>query len=840
MENKRKVLKKIIGIILNTIWSVFWNRYLLALLIVISTFLLFEPLCTESINNVLVIPIFSRFDDSLRSTIIFGVISIALLGLFIYLLLKSYVPSSKLSIIIITSGCIITYYRYTNIWTYYSVHLFNEIKYLDLFILITVLTILLVVTNTFREVYFDIRNLQSKNTTQNKSLFFINEKWSSTSIDLLERNRAANRLAEEIKKIKSENSFAIGIIGEWGTGKSVFLEIIKQNLEKNNNIVIVEFNPWKSSTSDLIIRDFLNSLAISLSKLNGDLLKEIEEYSRLLSKYDSTSISEKLLDFITTTNSIDNQYSVISNLILKLKKKIVVIIDDLDRLDKEEIVQVLKLIRNTADFSNTVFIAAYDRKYIDSAIHKMNEHHSNLYLEKIFQMELALPIGKDSFVKDHLRSLLLNELPNSQLLINNVFSDEKRTSVIMDYFYDGWDVPNGNGVIEDPAIALPLINQYIATIRDIHRLTSSFNFNYSQIEGEIEFEDYLCLEIIKLKELDVYEAIKKKLIVNLRTQNDQMFGELIYVLNEEVYDAMFPKKNSLKGCLKHLFPLEYTRAPRTVQNNLSFSVYFSNALFNNISLVQLKNARKEGYPEMKKFIDSCIEDELTLELVTTFEEINFNNEPSDIITVAKSKLYLLGLGYYRKYNELMFEYSSDNLSLLKRIDTEFESNIEQTIITTIKESSSIHISNWLRYVIDHYIKHQAGFSFIMSKEECQEKAVGLFTQHIREVGIISDITYQWYYNCLDYIDENNKIHLLNVANREFHKYAIQSPEAYLATVLFIDPYGNRFIRPFIDDIFGSHEIFETFLSKHNSYSFSHDLNVAYEKFKRNGYQNSPY
>lgn len=64
--------------------------------------------------------------------------------------------------------------------------------------------------------------------------------------------------------------------------------------------------------------------------------------------------------------------------------------------------EVLSLIRNSANFSNTIFIVAYDRNYLVSALEKVNNYHPHAYLEKIFQLELPLP----QFERDIIVSVL--------------------------------------------------------------------------------------------------------------------------------------------------------------------------------------------------------------------------------------------------------------------------------------------------------------------------------------------------------------------------------------------------------------------------------------------------
>lgn len=62
--------------------------------------------------------------------------------------------------------------------------------------------------------------------------------------------------------------------------------------------------------------------------------------------------------------SLEKLKNDISNELLHLKKKVFVVIDDVDRLDKDEVFEVLRLVRNTAKFCNIIFVVSMDEKYV--------------------------------------------------------------------------------------------------------------------------------------------------------------------------------------------------------------------------------------------------------------------------------------------------------------------------------------------------------------------------------------------------------------------------------------------------------------------------------------------
>src|SRR5690606_32689438 len=143
--------------------------------------------------------------------------------------------------------------------------------------------------------------------------------------------------------------------------------------------------------------------------------------------------------------------------IVDIERKIVVFIDDTDRLNKKEIFEVLRLIRNTANFTNVFFIVAYDREYITRTITELFQ--PNVYLEKIFQLEISLPVVNGNMPEKYLLELL-GEIPN----------------------LNGQELQNI--LIPNPYL-VQILRYCLKTFRDVTRLANNLNLNYVPISKEV-------------------------------------------------------------------------------------------------------------------------------------------------------------------------------------------------------------------------------------------------------------------------------------------------------------------------------------------------------------------
>ena len=205
-----------------------------------------------------------------------------------------------------------------------------------------------------------------------------------------------------VKKLKntdlSKESFAVGITGEWGSGKSTFLNTMKKEIKKEDFAEIVEFNPWLCNSPEQVTQDFFATLINELSPKHSTLSRDINKYAKLLNKIAKPSLSIFGIDLDLTPgdDSLDELKENISKKLAKLPKKVVILIDDTDRLEGNEIFEILRLIRNTADFRNVIYIATYDKEYVTDVLKVNKINDPDNYLEKIFQVEVHLLKVEDS------------------------------------------------------------------------------------------------------------------------------------------------------------------------------------------------------------------------------------------------------------------------------------------------------------------------------------------------------------------------------------------------------------------------------------------------------------
>ncbi|MEE1272792.1 MAG: P-loop NTPase fold protein [Bacteroidales bacterium] len=307
-----------------------------------------------------------------------------------------------------------------------------------------------------------------------------------------------------VKKLKntdlSKESFAVGITGEWGSGKSTFLNTMKEKIKEAKFAEIVEFNPWLCNSPEQVTQDFFATLIDKLSPKHSTLSRTINKYAKLLNKIAKPSLSIFGIDLDLTPgdDSLDELKENISDKLANLPKKVVILIDDTDRLEGNEVFEILRLIRNTADFKNVIYIATYDKEYVTDVLKENKIKDPDNYLEKIFQVEVHL-LKTESF---ELWDTLMEEIKKQDQ--TGVYYEKK---LIEGYFY-----------VEKKFI-LQILTNYRKVKRFARQYTLFLYYAKGEIKGLFSELDLFWLELLHIYDKNTYNILAKNPEVLLYKEN---------------------------------------------------------------------------------------------------------------------------------------------------------------------------------------------------------------------------------------------------------------------------------------------------------------------------------
>lgn len=378
--------------------------------------------------------------------------------------------------LIVPLSVILLFYSVERSWSYTTLY-FIDIPHILLLVIFLVLLLLVGFVNLSNSKSFNSSISIFKEDNALKSNEFNN--------DIFNYNSIAVKLKEKIILQNFESSFTVGIIGPWGNGKSSFINLLSNQFKNDNNTIPVYFYPYLNHTESEISSEFFHALQYALRPYSGRLSNLILTYSKkLLNFYNDKNISNFLFsDFLSENASAHDTLSKINKTLEDINKRIVVFVDDLDRLNHEEILQVLKLIRNTANFKNTIFIVAMDKGYVLSRLSSDNAILKNNFIDKFFQLEIYLP-----------------EI-NHQTLIDEFLKIVKTTP----FFDEQVKIRLENVIISNQT----LFYDHIKNLRDVKRLFNQIIFEYDFVDEEIQLSDFINFIFLKLSFPNFLDLLKR-------------------------------------------------------------------------------------------------------------------------------------------------------------------------------------------------------------------------------------------------------------------------------------------------------------------------------------------
>ena len=304
--------------------------------------------------------------------------------------------------------------------------------------------------------------------------------------DLLGRRKEARDLAEMIFHTDTARAaFTLGLTAPWGAGKTSFMLAMQKYLRDNHSseIILIDFNPWMYRKAPNLTQIFFEELSRALAPYSSALASGFMQYvDYILSKENNTwiQLGARLLPQGFKAKSTSEQYNFLEKEIGKLRRKIMIFIDDVDRLDGEELTELFSLVRNISSFPNMSYILAYDKKYVTTQLNNKFDKDTNRYMEKIVQEEYPLAKITPKQLEDALMALL-----------------EKHSQ----------GYPHLKEDIQKSGIQ---IEQHLPTLRAIKRIYNVLLSTPQDLRERIAHFDWFVIELIRMQYPLLFDFLKTK------------------------------------------------------------------------------------------------------------------------------------------------------------------------------------------------------------------------------------------------------------------------------------------------------------------------------------------
>lgn len=579
---------------------------------------------------------------------------------------------------------------------------------------------------------------------QSSDGFLEDEPITSCENDLLNRKGHAYSLSDKLLATNTENSaFTLGIVAPWGYGKSSFLCMMKNYMHSQyrNQVIIVSFHPWIYGKSSNLTYLFFEELSKAIAPYSTVFSLNIMRYAGIVSNLENPwlKLTGYLLNTITSKN-IEQQYEDLKKQIKKVNHKIVVFIDDVDRLGANEIGELFKLARNTSNLPFMYFVFAYDQQYVVDTLNINFSIHSLKYSQKIMQEEYHLPLIETKGLKERL-------LYGLQTILN---PDE---------------LESVKELLDGKSFQYINVFDYLKNFRDVIRLVNDLRENLMNLHEEIDVCDYLILEILKQKYPYVFNILINKnnhfLVLNNRgvlvyfngengpERKDDIVSKIypVRLFNILEYVKSFKQKlyissenvDELKWLLDILWGENRSERTKGINKPEYVQRYFYSTLLDeDVSDKEFNQLLKSPFENMKAKLNKW-----TLKGPLSLSKLILKMEIKDKDSAYKQLHMLFYVG--SKGNMFItFGQIAQKIIDLKAFDPKFDNYTtkdKEEILECINENGiNIFQLSFLSFLYEKSIYDDA---LILSKNEIVELQRNLFLQYLNEEHSMRDVLECW-------------------------------------------------------------------------------------------------
>ncbi len=383
--------------------------------------------------------------------------------------------------------------------------------------------------------------------------------------DELGRRDFARELAKSILTINTDTSYAYSIEGDWGSGKSTILEFTKYYLKHRTalgvdvplkeNPIIIDVPLWWFSGSEDLLHQFLGQISAQLRSKVPKALKRLpslfENFSDgltiaatvappLAAAIPAAKAAAAIAKRAAAPKDVHAIREKIEKLLEKPVDRIVVFLDDIDRLQPQEILQVFQVVKAIAALPRLIYVLAFDRAAVASALEHAGIKDPARYIEKIVQSPWPLPMptleGMDQLTTG---------------MVNTIVRDTAASRWSQHRWHRLYygDLYHGDGLI-----------RLIRTPRDAKRLANALRPTYPPVRTEVDAVDFIVFQALRVLAPPAYDFIREHrewLAGPLKTFRVVRYADP--QANEKVFQSMIdklegPKQGPVVFLLHELFP----------------------------------------------------------------------------------------------------------------------------------------------------------------------------------------------------------------------------------------------------------------------------------------------
>lgn len=318
--------------------------------------------------------------------------------------------------------------------------------------------------------------------------------------DRLDRADFAHRITQVIETVGTQpTSCVVGIVGPWGGGKTSVVNMVRSAIGTGEKPWdVVEFSAWMVANLESLVTEYFATLLGtidgssegSLRKRVADLAGHLAPFGKIVkfAPVDPGPLLDGIRGLLDPTVSLAEQHAELAHALQDRDRPILVVVDDLDRLQADELLLVFKLIRLVGRLPNVHYLVAYDEETVLSVLAATSvtggdQSRARAYLEKIVQYRFDLP-------------------PLHVAQAWDLFTER------FDDLGDRWGLTYSRPDIERlHAYWLSYLANHLTTPRAISRYLTQLETVWPLVQGEVDFVDLAALTALRVFDTETYRLL---------------------------------------------------------------------------------------------------------------------------------------------------------------------------------------------------------------------------------------------------------------------------------------------------------------------------------------------
>jgi len=314
--------------------------------------------------------------------------------------------------------------------------------------------------------------------------------------DRLARGQLVDVIGDHMLATDAPESVVIALNAPWGAGKSSFLNLLEARLLADEKAeadseglpIVIRFNPWHYGSVEQLVRMFFAELARGIGKAGredlgkniGDLLNATGAIASVFSS-GLGSLLKDAGEALRDERGLPELKARLDTLLPELNQRVVVFIDDIDRLERDVLRLLFRMIRLNADFPNVTYVLAFDRLVVERNLDEENGIRGRDYLEKIIQVSFDIPEPE----RETIHQILFAEMDAVLDSLETRPLDRHRWGNL---FHSGFE-------------------DHFRTIRHIKRYSNGLRLTLAPVAQEVDLADFLAVELVRVFHPEVYLGI---------------------------------------------------------------------------------------------------------------------------------------------------------------------------------------------------------------------------------------------------------------------------------------------------------------------------------------------